>query len=187
MEGKNCDEIVVKASNGHIEKTWDCKYIFTSDNSVFRTLITTGIKKGKKIRWVDSQYVAVIPLPDPKPFFEGIRHSGDTVIKYLFTMFLTDIQADTIYHPTLWIEGRNVWERHTSVNEVVLAFNVLVYRKDSLIFMSANSGAQLQDKARDFLLTELQSHDKVVFDHIVCEMYRREKRELKIPYIFYLK
>jgi hypothetical protein len=186
LEGTDCDDIAVKVSEGRIRKTGDCEYIFTCDCTSWHTMVFVGVTKGNQIKWIDSNWIHVYPLADPYPRFQMFR-SVDTVDLNLWTgQFYWDLTDTFVTCPELWIESRyqNGFEPIQSRDEKITAYHVRVTRGDSLIFNQTNTGAVLARSICSFLLTYIQKGDKVIFDHIVCEMYQKEVRKLDQALIY---
>src|SRR5688572_1627871 len=80
FENYNCRKIVVKADKGNLNGS-NCNYIYTlTDSGYSRDKIRIGIKKGFKVKWIDSAFLEVRNLSDPVVFF-AMAADGDSIPK----------------------------------------------------------------------------------------------------------
>lgn len=184
-----CKDVVIKVSAGTIWKDKDCQYRYTCDYSVENVRIMVGIESFDFTTWMEVKLFPVLPHPDPEPVFTFANH--DTILLGAFRMkFYDDPMDSVITCPGLWIRctiPEHGWCTHEHGEIKITAYTIKIERNNEIIFKRWNNSNTLEWHTCHDLFPLVNSGDRIIFDHIDCLIYGRERRLLKKPLIYVIR
>lgn len=174
IEGYKCKDIVVTATNGHVQlNPADCEIIYRApDTAIHHTVIKIGVKSGRSIHWLREMDLPVLKFPDPVPSVGGLS-PGSTITKAVF-----------VAQQGITVPVTDGWHLvQSDSQQTITSYSIRITRKDSVLYLRNDmKGNRFPGDMFDFIKSFSTTGDEITFFDIDTLLYNKERRRLKDIY-----